>query len=248
MPPPVATALDYLWQVQRLLPRGRVWHRGWGTAQAADLLTLMPTWARLHGRLNDLIPEIFPCSTVELLPEWEATLGLPDPCIGELNTIPQRQAAVCAKFAARGGQSVEYFIAVAAALGFEITITQFSPFRAGWNRAGQPLCGEDWAHAWRVNVSNTVVTWFRAGFSTAGQPLASWANTMLECVLAHYAPAHTIILWSYILPPSIWDGGASIWDGGASIWDAPEDAGAYSVWDDKHSVWDSSGTVWDLIG
>ena len=56
---PAFGATDYLTQFQRLLPRGRIWHRGWGRVQDADLLTLMPTWSRLHARLNALIGEIF---------------------------------------------------------------------------------------------------------------------------------------------------------------------------------------------
>jgi uncharacterized protein YmfQ (DUF2313 family) len=123
------SAQDYLAQCQRLLPRGRVWHRGLQMVQDADLLVLMPTWARLQDALNSLIAEIFPCSTGELLPEREATLGLPDPCIGPLDTIEQRQSAVCTKFVARGGQSKSYFIQIAAKLGYTITITELAPFR-----------------------------------------------------------------------------------------------------------------------
>ena len=124
MPLPVASATDYLWQFQRLLPRGRIWQRGWGTVQAEQLLTLMQTWARLHARAGDVIVETFPCTvSADMLAEWEATLGLPDCEV--LVTIQQRQAAVCAKFAMRGGQSINYFVELAAAHGYQITITPF---------------------------------------------------------------------------------------------------------------------------
>ena len=213
------SATDFLWQFQRLLPRGRIWHRGWGTLQAELLLLLMPSWVRLHNALNDLIAEIFPCSTTELLPEWEATLGLPDPCIGELSTVQQRQTAVCTKFCARGGQSKDYFIALAASIGYTITITEFAPFRASVNRAGDPLNSEDWAFYWQISAPETAVVYFRAGVSTAGEPLAAWGNETLMCLIERYAPAHTIINWRFGTG-SIWDRGASIWDQGESEpWD-----------------------------
>src|SRR6516162_748261 len=139
------SAQDYLGQFQRLLPRGRVWHRGLDLVQDFYLLTLMPTWARLQVALNSLIAEIFPCSTRQLLPEWEATLGLPDPCIGTLGNLQMQQQLVCVKFVARGGQSKAYFIDLAAKLGYEISITEFAPFRAGINRAGDPVYGDGWA-------------------------------------------------------------------------------------------------------
>lgn len=216
---PVPTSSDYLWQFQRLLPRGRVWHRGWGTLQAEALLTLMPTWVRLHVRADNLIADAFPCSTIELLPEWEATLGLPDPCTGPLATLQQRTAAVCGKFAARGGQSREYFIHLAASLGFEIEIETYSPFYASRSHAGDPIYDEKWAYAWRVIAAETQVLYFTASMSAAGDPLATWGNEILQCEFENYKPAHTEIVFSYVLASSPWDDGFSIWDNGDSIWD-----------------------------
>lgn len=222
MPIPVASAIDYLWQFQRLLPRGRVWHRGWGTLQAADLLTLMPTWARLHARANELIAEVFPCTTTEMLPEWEATLGLPDPCVQPpLATIQQRTAAVCGKFVARGGSSQGYFIGLAASLGYQIEIETFKPFRVGQSRTGDRLYGVEWTFAWRIVVQAApgVIVFFRVGRSSTGEYLRTWGIALLQCALDGSAPANTIPIWAYRINSSIWDDGASIWDDGASIWD-----------------------------
>lgn|SRR4051812_27937106 len=193
------SAKEYAQQFQRLLPRGRVWHRGLPLVQDADIEILMPTWARLQDRLNDLIGEIFPCSLnpPELLSEWEATLGLPDPCIGELHSLQERINAVCVKFTARGGQSKEYFIAVARSIGIEITIEEFAPFRVGINRTGEPLYGEAWAHTWRVHVTRLDIFYFRTGVSVAGDPLRSWGNKLLECILTALKPAHTVLQFAY---------------------------------------------------
>lgn len=228
MPAPAATVLDYLAGFQRLLPLGRIWHRGWGMVQDADLLTLMPTWARLHAALTDLIDEIFPCSTMNLLPEWEASLGLPDECTGPLSTIVARRNAVCGKFTARGGQSRQYFINLAASLGFEIRIEEFSPFYAGHSSAGDPCGDEEWAYTWRVIALQTGIVYFAVSVNAAGDPLAYWGNHLLECELERYKPAHTKIVFSYSLTLSEWDEGLSIWDGGTSIWDKGEIVDAQS--------------------
>ena len=195
-----------------------MWHRGWGTAQAQQLITLMPTWVRLHARANDLIGDAFPCSTSTLLPEWEASLGLPDPCTGQLPTLQQRVAAVCAKFAARGGQSIQYFTDLAASLGYTITIQQFQPFRVNINRVGQPLYSEAWAYAFRVVAPPTTITYFRVGQSVIGEPLRSWGNELLECAIKALAPAHSVPIFAYI-EESFWDHNQSIWDVGESHWD-----------------------------
>lgn len=193
---PVATATDYLSQFQRLLPRGRIWHRGWGLIQDAHLLTLMPTWARLHARAGDVIAETFPCSVAaEMLPEWEATLGLPD--CGPLDTVQQRQDAVCAKFSMRGGQSIGYFIALAAAHGYTIEIETYSAFRVDNNRADDPLYDSAWDYTWTVISTTETYTYFRTDISHADEPLAAWGNQQLECLIRMYAPAHTVPMFQY---------------------------------------------------
>jgi uncharacterized protein YmfQ (DUF2313 family) len=222
---PLNSALDFLLAFQRLLPRGRVWHRGWGTVQAEDLITLFPQTVRLNQRAIDVLRETFPCTTNELLAEWEATLGLPDPCFGEPDTIQARQAAVCAKFTARGGQSADYFIQLAASIGVPITITTFRPFYASEGRVDDPLYDEQWADVWLVTSPYTGAwTYFRVDESTVDEPLVSFGNTMLECLLNAAKPAHTVIIFGYTdgsqwdlspdgtAPQSIWDGGASVWD------------------------------------
>jgi len=194
---PAYTAADYLSALQSLLPRGRVWPREPDAAQTKALSGLTPTYERQNVRANHLLVDAFPTTTVELLPEWEATLGLPDPCAGIAPTIQARRAQVVARFTASGGQSIAYMTALALSLGYSITITQFIPARAGILRAGQPLCGNDFAHAWRVNAPLNTSFAFRAGASAAGEPLSSIGNTVLECELKEVAPAHTNLFFSY---------------------------------------------------
>jgi uncharacterized protein YmfQ (DUF2313 family) len=127
---------------------------------------------------------------------------------------------VCGKFVARGGSSKEYFIHLAASLGYQIEIETFKPFYASQGRAGDPLYSEAWAYAWRVIVqTETTVIYFTAGQSAAGEPLAVWGRDLLQCMFDALAPADSVIIWSWEINTSIWDGGGSIWDNGDSIWD-----------------------------
>jgi uncharacterized protein YmfQ (DUF2313 family) len=194
---PAYTAADYLSALQSLLPRGRVWPRSPDAAQTKALSGLTPVYERQNLRANHLLVDAFPTTTFELLPEWEATLGLPDPCAGIAPTIQARQAQVSARFTALGGQSVSYMKAFALSLGYSITITQFVPARAGVIRAGQALCGSDFAHAWRVSAPLNTSFAFRAGASAVGEPLSSIGNTVLECELKQVAPAHTTVFFAY---------------------------------------------------
>jgi uncharacterized protein YmfQ (DUF2313 family) len=193
----VYTADDYLAAFQALLPRGRVWPRDADATLTAVASGLTQVYARSNARANDLIAEAFPTTTFQMLPEWESTLGLPDPCAGESPTVQQRRAQVMARFCGIGGQSVAYIVDFAHSLGYLITITQYVPARVGQSRVGQRLYGEAWATAWTVHAPNNTVTRSRVGQSTVGEPLAAWGNEVLRCELQAIAPAHTTLLFNF---------------------------------------------------
>lgn len=80
-----------------------------------------------------------------MLSEWESSLGLPDDCaIGESGGVSDRQRAVVAKLISTGGLNRDYYIRVAAALGYTITITQFRPAMSGMSVCGDALNGDEW--------------------------------------------------------------------------------------------------------
>ncbi len=194
---PLYSAGDFAGRLLRLSPPGRAWPRFMDTVRWALYTALGNTFQRHNARAANLLVDAFPLTTVELLPEWEKTLGLPDPCQGIGPTIAARQAQVTARFANTGGQSAAYFISFAKQLGYNITVENFAPFRAGISHAGDPLCGKDWAFTWAVLAPLYEVNYFRAGIGAAGEPLAWWNNTVLECELNTVKPAHTILLFEY---------------------------------------------------
>ena len=191
------SSADYLSLFQALLPQGPVWPREPDSVQTQALATLMPTWGRLAGRDANILVDAFPQAPVELLPDWEASLGLPDPCADPNQTIQQRQAQVYARFAGNGGQNIAYYVSFAANLGYPITIDQFAPARADVLVADGGVYDPFWAFVWRVNTPALYEVDFRADVSFADEPLAAYGGTVLECELQRVAPAHTIVLFAY---------------------------------------------------
>lgn len=194
MAAPTLLAANFLSAIQALLPRGQVWPRDQDAVQTKVLSGLAPSYERNTARANYLLVDAFPGTALELLPEWEATLGLPDPCAGPAPTLQQRRAQVIARISNTGGQSVAFFIEFAKSLGYDITVTQFAPFRAGQNSAGDAVNSEAWAYAWQVNAPAVTVSYFRAGRSCAGDSLATWGNTVLACEIGALKPAHTQVI------------------------------------------------------
>lgn len=140
---------------------------------------------------------IFPDSG-EGLADWERVLALPDPClVGHAQTVGQRVQAVVSKVQGRAGQSRPFFISLAKAMGYDITITTFKPARAGIARAGSPINGGEWNFTWRVNAPAVTSSHAKAGITGAGDPLTAWGNRALECRLGQLKPAESILLFGY---------------------------------------------------
>ena len=192
------TAAEYRDMLKALLPPGRAFPREPGTTLDGLLGAMSEELARIDAGGDRLLVEAIPSTTNELLSDWERVAGLPDNCSDTLAPTTQgRRADLEAKLSGVGGQSRAYFIAIAARLGYTVSIEEFRPFRAGLSRAGDALTNGDWQFTWLVNGPATTITRFRAGQSTAGEPLATWGNSALECRLNQLKPAHTFIIFSY---------------------------------------------------
>ncbi|WP_175980069.1 YmfQ family protein [Caballeronia zhejiangensis] len=197
MAAPNYQASDFASVIHALMPRGLVWPRDPTAVQAQVIAGLGPTWARHTQANNQLLVDAFPATAVEMLPEWESTLNLPDPCAGSSPTLQGRQQQVVARLTNSGGQSVPYFIGYAKTLGYTVTVTEFTPFRVGQQRMGCQLGTQDWAFTWQINSSLNTVAYFATGQSYVGQALASWGNAVLQCELTAIKPAHTYLNFAY---------------------------------------------------
>lgn len=179
-----------------LLPKGDAWPTDLDSDMAKLMHGIAEEFARIDARAEDQLRESHPSSAAEMFEEWEHQYALPLPCITDEQTMVERRAALVQAYQAHGGQSRAFFIAVAAALGFTITIDEFIPMHAGC-LAGAPCNGEDWAFVFQVNAPETTTTHFTAGTSVAGEALASWGNAMLECAIKRLVHAHRVVQFSY---------------------------------------------------
>lgn len=133
-------------------------------------------------------------------------MGVPDSCLeawgslladGLTETILRQ--ALLQKITTIGSQSLQFFVDLAKTYGYSITIdelfnqtvlsTVLTPFASGVG----------WASQWRVHVyKNVGATVSRhTAIGTAEEALAWWGDSVIECVIRHYAPAHTNVIFGY---------------------------------------------------
>jgi uncharacterized protein YmfQ (DUF2313 family) len=190
-------AAAYGRMLQALLPGGPAWAVEPGSVLSHVLLGVAEELARVTARGEALLEEADPRTALELLEDWERVLGLPDSCLLAIpDSLSERRVLVAQKARALGGQTPQFFIDLAATLGYAVTITEFRPLYAGF-AAGDPCCGDAWAYAWQVNIPLAGITTFVAG-SFAGDRLRGWGSLDLECIIGRSAPAHTTVLFVYV--------------------------------------------------
>lgn len=198
------TADTLLPQLLALTPRGPAW----GTDEAGDgngsSPLMLKFWRAIAGWMAanyaidfTLAAQALPSLISWSLADWEAELGLPDPCIGPLAGNAARIAAVRARYAGLGGQSPNFYICLGRSLGFQVCrIEEFAACRVG-AKCGDQIWGANAEACWRVHADPVAVSYARCGSARAGDKLASWGNALLECAISRVAPAHTIAIFAY---------------------------------------------------
>lgn len=192
------TLAQYTGALKNLLPRGRVWSRENSGIQHGLIEGLAKSFQQMDEDAVQLLIEAFPSTTTDLIDEWNATVGIPDPCFGAPENIEQNRQYIVAKLIADGGQTVDYYKSIAASLGLIITIREFSASTPGTGApVGLITKLEDWAHTWqvRLDVNSPSLIEFAGDINAIQQ---SQVYKALSCLLGRYKPAHTQFYFSVV--------------------------------------------------
>ena len=196
---------DYLAALLALLPNGKLWDdlRQPDSGLYEILDACAATFARFDSRCDDLRNELDPRFTRELLNDWEALTGLPDPCaLGMADTLQTRRADLVSKITRSGGQTEASYLALASAMGYTIEIVNYRPFVCGLSQCGVDNLmdyGHNIRDYWSIRVLGPRVTYFRCGESECGIDQLTKIDVAadLECRINRINQAHKILNFIY---------------------------------------------------
>jgi uncharacterized protein YmfQ (DUF2313 family) len=146
------TSENYKNLLLSLLPRGKYWTRQSGTLFVNFFKGLAIEFNRLDDRTDDLVDESFISTTSELITEHETDFDLPEEGLTLGNTIDRRKDELTLSLLKRGEQDEAYFQELAENLGYDIDVTEFRPFWAGFGQAGDPCGDQNNIFYWRVDI------------------------------------------------------------------------------------------------
>lgn len=131
------TGDDYAEALQELLPIGPAWPRDIDGVLMTVLRGLCQIWGDFENSASLLLEvESDPRLTIQMLPDWERNWGLPDECYTAPLSVDERQRALVQRMTIEGAQSRQFFIDVAAYIGYTITITEYRPFFVAMDGCG----------------------------------------------------------------------------------------------------------------
>lgn len=110
-------------------------------------------------------------------------------------SLPERRAALLAKIRLLGGQSAAFFVALAAALGYAITITECHP-QTSEDDSEYEARDDQYRFIWIVNAALYALREL-CSEDDSETATAVWGNALLETFITRYKPAHTIVLFAY---------------------------------------------------
>ncbi len=146
---------------------------------------------------ENMLAEMFPNTTSQLLVDWERVLAISP---GADDPLQYRRDKVVRKIRELGGLSISYFARLAESLGYVVKIVEPVPFMAGWGAAGDELFGDSVVYQWGLEIYNQPIYEFLADGSAAGEMLSWWdSQTLLEELFRELKPAHTFVYFSYII-------------------------------------------------
>lgn len=200
--------------LKRLFPKGRAWQFVKDSEQDKLLEGLAAEPCRIDERGRDFLNEMDPNTTFEMLDNWERLLKIPDECTPDDAdpTLQERRTRILQKLTTGGGQNDDFYILIAAQLGYDVgvfDVQNFRDFRVGISTVGEPLTNSTepngttnstgWAFTFQIVGPADLVRYFRVGQSTVGDRLVLVENDTLECVIEKFKPAHTNVLFSFTL-------------------------------------------------
>lgn len=179
---------EWLTALQQVMPRGKAWPRDNDTDLNRFLRALAERLTRVEYDASRLHVEMRAETTLQLLPEWEQYLALPE-CGIAATTTEARRRAVVEKYRRKGGLATWQIEAAAAALGFTIKVTAVLPHHC-LRDCMYPLHPARYRWMLKVEVPDKDAGRFTC-IDDVMTPLISERTRELECLLKHYRLAGT---------------------------------------------------------
>jgi len=148
---------------------------------------------KVEASALELLREMYPDTAARCISSWERVYGISP---ASDTVLSARRDAVVVARRARGGQSKAYYIGLAAAMGWTITITELQPYTVD-SPCDATLYDQIILSVWVVNMPSAPIYSFTVD-SPVDEPLSWWpTQSDIENMIRKLKPAHTYVIFNY---------------------------------------------------
>jgi uncharacterized protein YmfQ (DUF2313 family) len=213
---PLRDAASYAAEMLATFPKStlaNIWPRDLSGNWGRLLTALGGEPERIDIAARKLLDELDPRDTVDMLPDWNFTYGLPDPCLAAPASLAEQRKRLVDLATMKGSTSKTFLIQLVQNIGYDIFIETFAPSRMGMARCGEPMRRHGFAWAMKVHAPPVAVKRMHMGSSFMGDRLRAFGNDSLECVMRRHVRATTLpnLVFAYDDPQDTF-GDAAVWD------------------------------------
>jgi len=197
-----------------LLPKGRLWQPRSQPIFMALLKALAEELCRVEDRINDMLVEVDPRTTSELLTDFERVFALPDECTPDVQTLDERINQIVQKMTNVGGLSKTFYEFLGLQLGHVITVENrvncvvgratvgdsltnyFDESLQVGETVGNQLRNVGWRFCFNTEMPATAAEILEVG-EEVGQPLVLFTNPLIECTIRKLKPAQSCATFTF---------------------------------------------------
>lgn len=166
------------------MPRGVIWPRATSLNLYKYAQGYAPRLERAEASAGDLLLEMRPETTLQLIDEWEEYLGLPE-CVAEpVSNFEYRRYAVIEKYHRKGGLQAWNVQRLAEDLGFTVSVDEVFPHHC-LRGCTYPLWPQQYRYILRVTVTGIPGARMTC-LDDVLTPLLIADARVLECTLNRY--------------------------------------------------------------
>jgi len=170
------TTDQYITGIKNTLPSGKAWPKD---EPESNLSLICNAFAQFYNDIDtlstELIDEVCPVYTEQLLSIWQETYNLPDSCVSSSSSTENQRNQLLARMGETGGISNTYYENYAKQLGFQVNIKEYGGIIAGLYRCGDTVgTTDDYTYEFDITIETT-----------------SQNYSLLECELSQIMPATT---------------------------------------------------------
>lgn len=189
---------DYYIAMKQLLPNGPAWELEDSSFFMKMIKLAALEFARVDADIQKLIREADPQTAKATIKEWFKQWGIPEECLKDLDSDnEQLRDELLIKIRTLGCTFPELVSTIGQFCGYTTTKLDCADIFTCASTVDDRIYSSIWRYWYYMITVDDVNNNYFLSDSRVNKRLNEWGNELFECLIKHYTPAHTGVIFQY---------------------------------------------------